>query len=313
MSVVRIIDIAHVRFAAPDLAAMGTFLGEFGLANALHDDGRLYARGRDGWPFLHVTEPGEPRFIGLGLRVESVAELERLAAADGAAVEDLAAPGGGRVVRLTDPDGYQVDVVAGQARSAAEPADPSSLNTALRRTRAGRLPVRRPTPSRVRRIGHCGLGVTDLRRSEDWYKQRFGFLTSDEVEMAPGERTGLFLRCDRGALPVDHHTIVFAQFPRRPRFLHAAFEVDDIEELMLGHAYLKARERRHVWGVGRHILGSQIFDYWQDPWGHELEHWTDGDRLTASDPPGHATFAESVLSQWGSSHPALSAPRKERS
>ena len=29
------------------------------------------------------------------------------------------------------------------------------------------------------------------------------------------------------------------------------------------------------------MLGSQIFDYWRDPWGHTVEHWTDGDLLDA--------------------------------
>ena len=33
-------------------------------------------------------------------------------------------------------------------------------------------------------------------------------------------------------------------------------------------------------GVGRHVLGAQVFDYWRDPWGHVLEHFTDGDLLT---------------------------------
>ena len=50
---------------------------------------------------------------------------------------------------------------------------------------------------------------------------------------------------------------------------------------MCGHDWLKEKGRRHEWGVGRHILGSQIFDYWRDPWGHTLEHWTDGDLLDA--------------------------------
>ena len=34
-------------------------------------------------------------------------------------------------------------------------------------------------------------------------------------------------------------------------------------------AVLAARGYPHAWGVGRHILGSQIFDYWRDPFGHK--------------------------------------------
>ena len=47
---------------------------------------------------------------------QSEADLHRLATMDGAsAVEDMDEPGGGRRVRLTDPHGYQVEVVWGRA------------------------------------------------------------------------------------------------------------------------------------------------------------------------------------------------------
>lgn len=68
---------------------------------------------------------------------------------------------------------------------------------------------------------------------------------------------------------------------------------------MLGHEYLKAREREAAWGVGRHIMGSQIFDYWKDPFGNELEHWTDGDLFTAADPPAKQTMQALLAVQWG--------------
>jgi hypothetical protein len=57
MAVIRIEDIAYVRFAAPDLSVMRGFLDDFGF-EAFEDGGRLYGRGRDGRPFVHVTEPG---------------------------------------------------------------------------------------------------------------------------------------------------------------------------------------------------------------------------------------------------------------
>jgi catechol 2,3-dioxygenase-like lactoylglutathione lyase family enzyme len=158
-------------------------------------------------------------------------------------------------------------------------------------------------PAHVFRLGHCVLKVSDFRRSERWYKDRFGFLTSDEIEAAPGLTLGAFLRCDRGDVPSDHHTVFLAQLPGKIEFLHAAFEVLDFDDLMLGHQHLKARKRTAAWGVGRHIMGSQIFDYWKDPWGHELEHWTDGDLLTANDPPQTMTVQDLLAVQWGTPHP----------
>ncbi len=99
MPVIRIEDIAHVRFAAPDLPAMRSFLDDFGLI-CFEENGKLYGKGRDGRPFLHVTEPGEAKFLAVGLRAASVDDLETLAASQGTCVEDLREPGGGKVVRL---------------------------------------------------------------------------------------------------------------------------------------------------------------------------------------------------------------------
>jgi hypothetical protein len=73
---------------------------------------------------------------------------------------------------------------------------------------------------------------------------------------------------------------------------------------MRGNAYLAAKTRRHEWGVGRHYLGSQIFDYWSDPWGHTVEHWTDGDLMDA-DWGTRRVSPEIVRAvQWGDAAPA---------
>src|SRR3990167_5245150 len=106
------------------------------------------------------------------------------------------------------------------------------------------------------------------------------------------------MRCDRGDMPTDHHTLFLLQSPNAPRFNHAAFEVADIDDLMRGHTHLAKSRRTPAWGVGRHILGSQVFDYWKDPWGHELEHWTDGDLFTAADGSHTATFHDLLNVQW---------------
>lgn len=303
MPVIKVEDIAHVRFAAPDLAAMRAFLADFGL-NPFEQGGRLYGKGSDGRPFVHVTELGEARFLAVGLRAETLEDLARLAAHEGVPLEDLDEPGGGKVVRLVDPDGYRVEVVAGQDRQPA-----ASLPADLPRNTAGAKPRFRaavrlqPAPAHVRRIGHAVLKVRDFRESEAWYKGRFGFLTSDEVEAAEGVPLGAFMRCDRGDQPADHHTLFLAQLPGPLGLLHAAFEVANLDDLMLGHQHLKAKKRKAAWGVGRHIMGSQIFDYWKDPFGNELEHWTDGDLFTAADPPQKQPMQALLAVQWGSPHP----------
>lgn len=304
MGVIKVEDIAHVRFAAPDLALMRGFLADFGLT-CFEQDGRLYGKGSDGRPFVHVTEPGDAQFLGVGLRAASIADLKTLALLEGVAVEPLSEPGGGMAVRLTDPDGYKVEVVAGQTCEAPALVPAPRFNSAADKPRQRETIKLEPAPAHVRRIGHAVLKVSDFRRSEAWWKERFGFLTSDEVEAAPNVPLGAFMRCDRGELPSDHHTIFLAQLPGKLGLLHAAFEVEGLDDLMCGHEWLKAREREAAWGVGRHIMGSQIFDYWKDPFGNELEHWTDGDLFTAADPPAKQTMQALLAVQWGAPHPVL--------
>jgi catechol 2,3-dioxygenase-like lactoylglutathione lyase family enzyme len=307
MSISKAFDVAYVRFRAPDLERMRDFLVDFGLVDAGEsDDGSLFMRGYGSGPFLHATARGDAAFAGFGIQMRDIADLERLAAADGVAVEPHRAPGGGWIVRLTDPDGNNVEAVAGQ-----RPVEPLPLPPCLPWNHGGdyrrQSAVRRVArgAAHVRRLGHVVLSVSDFRRSEAWYKERFGLITSDEIQPAPGVAIGAFMRADRGDEPSDHHTIFLLQTPAPPGFMHAAFEVVDIDDLMAGHAHLKASGREQFWGVGRHILGSQVFDYWKDPWGHEVEHWTDGDQFKASDGGGIADLGQLMGVQWGMTMPPL--------
>jgi catechol 2,3-dioxygenase-like lactoylglutathione lyase family enzyme len=297
-------DIAFVRFSAPDLDQMETFLNDFGMVRAARDETTLYMRGEGSDPFLHVTHKGDPGFAGVAFRALSVADLEKLAGKAGAKVEALEGPGGGKVVRLKDPDGFSVEAVAGrEAAPAVAPPPAAILNDARAQTRANAPKRVRQGASHIRRLGHCVLNVSNFRASEAWYKEHFGFITSDEIKMSPEFSLGAFMRCDRGDKPADHHTL-FLLGTGAPKFNHAAYEVTDLDDLMSGHDLLKDKAYRHQWGVGRHILGSQIFDYWRDPWGHTLEHWTDGDVMTASWGSRDATPMDLMGVQWGMKMPA---------
>ncbi len=308
MSTIKIEDIAFVRFRVPDLAALRAFLEDFGLIVVEAGPERMVARGRGTAPVAYIAELGAPAFAGLGLKAASVADLEALAASEGAAVTAFDAPGGGRRVALRDPDGHVVEVVAGQTPAEALPLpERAPWNQVAERARLRRTKRVAAGPAHVARLGHAVLNVSDFRASERWYKERFGFLTSDEIAITPEFSVGAFMRCDRGAVPTDHHTLFLVQSPNGPGFNHAAFEVADLDDLMLGHQRLKDAGRTAEWGVGRHILGSQVFDYWRDPWGNVLEHWTDGDLFTAADGSNTATLQDLLGVQWGPPAPPTMA------
>jgi catechol 2,3-dioxygenase-like lactoylglutathione lyase family enzyme len=292
-------DIAFVRFTAPDLDKMEAFLVDFGLARAHRDHQTLYMRGAGGDAFLHVTHKGEPGFAGVAFKARNLDDLQKLARENDSRVEPLDGPGGGQRVQLRDPDGFTVEAVAGRAPALELPlplAQPS--NDAAMKPRRNEVKRVGAGAAHVKRLGHCVLNVSNFRASEAWYKERFGFITSDEIQLSPDLAIGAFLRCDRGEQPTDHHTLFLAG-TGKPKFNHAAFEVANFDDLMTGHDLLKSKAYAHQWGVGRHILGSQIFDYWRDPWGHTLEHWTDGDLMTASWGSRQATLQDLAGVQWG--------------
>ena len=298
---IKVRDIAYVRFGAPDLDAMETFLGRFGLEVASRDDERIFARGTDPSPYVHVTERGEPGYRGAAFEAASADDLEAAAQIEGAsAIEKLDAPGGGQRVRLHDPDGFVVDIVHGREALPALPVTSASpLNLGSERRRKGTLQRIAPGAAAVKRLGHMVLRVSDFKTSDAWYREHLGFLRSDEVYL--GDETNIvtaFLRCDRGQEFTDHHTLLCVGLGE-PGFDHAAFEVEDFDALMAGHDHLVAGEYDHHAGVGRHVLGSQIFDYWKDPWGHIVEHFTDGDLLNVDHETGKYDPGVALGTQWG--------------
>ena len=304
-AIAKAVDLESVRFSAPDLPRMRAFLEDFGLAPVEDmDDGVLRMRGTGKTPFVHETIEGEPGFVNLAIRVRGIEDLEALAAAENCAVEP--APGGGHRVLITDPDGFEVEAVAGRPRVAELPDTKSNTwNIAKRRERHGEPKRVAVDPAHVVRLGHVVLGVTDMAATWDWWQSRFGLLVSDEVRAPNGDLAALFIRCDRGDELVDHHTLNFASIPGVPaKFHHVAFEVIDFDDLMAGGHHLEAKGYQHDWGVGRHILGSQVFDYWRDPWGHRVEHWTDGDVFDASAPTNIADLPTMLGHQWGPAAPA---------
>jgi hypothetical protein len=75
--------------------------------------------------------------------------------------------------------------------------------------------------------------------------------------------------------------------------------VNDLDSLAAGGSYLEERGYNRAWGVGRHILGSQIFDYWRDPDRLMMEHFTDGDLFDSSVETGWSPMSTANLYQWG--------------
>ena len=298
--VARADSLLYVHLARPDLDKAAKFLTEFGLIPATRQEGTMHFRGVGENPVVYsLTRAARPGLVSVGLSVPDRASLLALAESSDTEIVPFTGPGGGEMLRLRDPDGVCVEVLHGQAKVAPLPSRPAIPHNAP--TRALRVnDTQRPplAPPEVTKVGHLVLTSPNFPRKVQWYMSTYGFIPSDVLCLPDGTPAGAFLRLDRGATPSDHHTLFVAIGPGAD-IDHVAFEVIDLDAVEMGQQVLKAAGYRHAWGVGRHLLGSQIFDYWRDPWGLKHEHYADGDLFDATQPTGYHKLDRQGLYQWG--------------
>ncbi|WP_410211437.1 VOC family protein [Aquirhabdus sp.] len=299
-------SLAFLIFERPDLAEAEKFLMDFGLHVAFRSEDELYFRSAGSDPYCYRIVRGEQaRFVGFGLSVAERSDLEKLTSLAGASdIEDIQGLGGGAFVQLRDPSGFTVQAVWGRAA-----VTPLPHRAALALNQGDTHPrinvTQRPAidPPEVLRVGHVVLEVADFQATCAWYTEHFGFIPSDVQVLPDGSPAVAFLRLNLGDTPADHHTLALAQ-GFMPCYSHSAFEVIDTDAVGMGQRILRERGWTHAWGIGRHILGSQIFDYWQDPWGDKHEHYCDGDLFSADIPTGIHEVNRAAMAQWGQPMPA---------
>jgi hypothetical protein len=301
--VIKVRDLAWLEFEKPDLGRAEAFAKAFGFTTVLHTRDELHLRGIDiGSPCVIIRRGPRSRFVGTAFAAQDHADVERLAKATGAKVRPLADAIGGVAVTLTDPNGAPVKVVADIHVLAALPAQQQHIfnfGHELRRTNAMQRPPREP--ARVQRLGHVVLQTTKYLESLNWYLDHLGLIVSDFQYYAGQRERGpvmSFIRCDRGSTPTDHHTLAIVLGPSN-RYAHSAYQVCDLDAIAAGGELLKELGYQRSWGIGRHVQGSQIFDYWRDPDGFLVEHFSDGDMFDSTLEPGWAPLTASGLSQWG--------------
>ena len=128
--------------------------------------------------------------------------------------------------------------------------------------------------ARPLRIGHI---VYSLEKEGNWeaaqfYVDRLKFRVTDRSETG-----GTFLRCEGSNF--HHNLFLFHRQGSRRYYNHVAFEVNSFDEVMIGGNYMLKQGAVSVSGPGRHSLGSNIFWYFNNPCGGDIEYFSDMDRM----------------------------------
>ena len=301
-------DVAYCAYEATDLDLMERFLTDFGMNRSARTSNALYMRGASAAHHIHVARSGEcNRFLGAAWTTAQMSDLEEATHIPGAsAIEPIADPGGGYRVTLNTPSGHTIWLVLGADTLPQLPVRRSYLmNVHSRYLRFGKTVRQRSEPTPVLRIGHLVLWVKDAASEIAWFRKHFALTPSDHI-CAPGDPDPIvkatFLRYDRGLDYVEHHCFLISE-SRHFGCHHSSFEVLDLDAVVAGHEHLAARGWSLDAGYGRHYLGSLIYDYWLDPFGNRIEHYTDTDLVNDEYEPMFFVGSAAETMQWGVAPP----------
>ncbi|KAF3391180.1 Metapyrocatechase 2, partial [Talaromyces pinophilus] len=301
---IRLVKLSHMRYQHPDLEQITTFLLDFGMEVAQRTDDQIWFRGYGSDQYVYYARKGPKQFLGASFQVESYQDLEKAAQLPmaGKIQEMKDAPGGGYILTFTDPENIPVNLIFDQS-----PAEPKGypekliINHENDKPRALKFQRFDPGPAAVHKLGHFGLCVQKFQEMVDFYTTNFNLAPTDFLYVEEGgekQNVAMFAHIDRGQDLVDHHTFFLSTNPTT-HVHHCSFEVHDYDTQHLGHQWLAKQGYKSVWGVGRHILGSQIFDYWWDTTGNMIEHYADGDLVNENTPIGYGPAGNESLAVWG--------------
>ena len=285
----------HVGFDVPDLEEARRFYSTFGLDVKDGTD-------PGGAPRLEVSTHNDPRpwlFIGKSgttkkkLTWISFGAYEEDLPAIHARLEKLATKATAPKTRephamfYEGPHGVVVEVRATPKRT---PDEPDAPVTRPRENRRG-APLRsRSWPVKPTRLSHALVFSPDLAETVAFYTEALGLRVSDD---SPGI---VFLHAPHGS---DHHTIAFAKGPASGLH-HVSWSVPSFDDVGLGKMQMAAQGYDRGWGVGRHVLGSNYFQYVRDPWGSYSEYSFDIDHIPSSiDWPASTQSPDDGFYLWG--------------
>jgi catechol 2,3-dioxygenase-like lactoylglutathione lyase family enzyme len=279
--------LGSVTLGVPEPVAVAAFYRDFGLLET--GPGRFETA--DGGEQLRLEPSPRRRLLAMQVGVDDPDDLARCKASlSRLGVSADAEPG---ALLASEPaSGVRVELRI-EPRLQQKPAAAPPVNAPGRSARRdARSPAALPAPPpRPRRLGHVVIGSPDAEASRRFFVEGIGFRISDLVSGIGAA----FLRCSS-----DHHNLLVQPAP--VAFLHhTAWEMDDVDAVGRAAAAMVARDPAcHVWGLGRHGIGSNYFWYLRDPAGNFAEYQSDLDVIADEEAWQRAASSGAhPLAAWG--------------
>lgn len=275
-----------ITIGVPDVDRVAAFYRAFGLVETAPGTFATV----DGGEQLRLVTAEPRRLVELGLGVDEPADLEAMT--ERLTVAGFAFERGVEELSVVDePTGTTIRVtVAPRITMAPHAAAAVNRPGATDRHGVRADAVDRDGPVRPRKLSHVVVGSPDQPSTQRLLVEGLGLQVSDTIV-----GVGSFLRCS-----TDHHNVLVQSAPIA--FLHhTAWLVDDADEVGRGGAAMVAADPGcHVWGLGRHALGSNVFWYLKDPAGTFAEYAADLDVIDDPDAwePEQTTGMRALMA-WG--------------
>lgn len=254
--------LTSLEIGVPDVAAAVDYYRDFGLSGDANGLATI-----DGGEQLRFVASPVRRLLEIGIGVDDADDLDQIASQ--LVSVDIAFARTEDSIVAIEPTADLRTRISISPRVVEARTEPTPYNGPGRIDRVNvRAPgIERAQPVRPRKLGHVVIGSIDQDATQRFFTHGIGLKVSDEV---PGLAS--FMRCSE-----DHHNILVQQAPLN--FLHhTAWEVDDIDEVGRGAmTMLEDHPDRHVWGLGRHHIGSNFFWYLKDAAGNFSEYYSDLD------------------------------------
>jgi catechol 2,3-dioxygenase-like lactoylglutathione lyase family enzyme len=256
-------------FTVPDLAVAHKFYEAFGL-RIIQENARLdlYTFGNPHcWGSIFQDGSRKQlQFVRMGIFAQDADAFRERIHKAGASMDPhpLAAglPVESGSMWVKNPDGMPMQLVVASKVSPSAPTQPTSRLPALsgRGAAPSRSQVARVRP---RNLSHILMFSPDVPRMVAFCESMLGLRLSDRNADAIA-----FCHTPHGS---DHHLVAFAK-SNAVGLHHTSWDVGSFDEVGQGAEQMRQAGWGQGWGVGRHVLGSNYFNYVEDPWGSFCEY-----------------------------------------